>query len=81
MRSSRMANIFASEPLWYLTMSLGARCPMESYLGDAEGSDNAPESGSEVGYSVDFPLGGTGSGVGSTETGSLGDSRGSSSLS
>ena len=52
---------------------------MESSLMGAEGSDRAPESGSEVGSKVCFLLTVPVSGVGSAEVGSLGYSQGLSS--
>ena len=53
---------------------------MEASLVGAEGSDRESESGSEVGSSVVFLLVDTGSRVGSTEGGLLGDLWGHSSL-
>ena len=53
-RSSRVANLVGSEPFWYLNMSFGDICPMESSLMVVEGSDRATESGSEVGPLVVF---------------------------
>ena len=69
-----------SDPLWDLTMSFGDMCPMEPSLVGAEGSDKVSESGYKVSSLVGFSLGGLGSGVGSLEGGSLGDSQGFSSL-
>ena len=40
-RSSKVAHLGVSDPFWYLTMSFGAICPMESSLVGAEGSDRA----------------------------------------
>ena len=77
--ASRAENLCVSNPLCCLMMSLGDRCPMKFPLVGAEGYDRSSESGSEVGSSVGFYLGGTGSGVGSTEVILLGDSWGSSS--
>ena len=57
-------------------MSPGDRCPIESPLVGAEGSDRASSSGYKVGSKVCFLLGGPGSGVGSAEGGSLEDSQG-----
>ena len=66
-----MANLGGSDPLLYLTISFGARCPMESSLVVVEGSDRASESASKVGYLVGFSIGGLGSGVVSAEGGLL----------
>ena len=71
MRSSRVANMDRYDPFCYLNMSFGDRCPMESSLLGAEGSDRASESVPEVGSLVGFSLGGTGSRVGSSELGLL----------
>ena len=46
--SSRVADMGVSNPLWYLAMSFGGRCPIEPSLVGAEGSDRASQSGSEV---------------------------------
>ena len=47
---------------------------MEYSLLGSEGSDKTSYLGSEIGFLVDFSLGGTGSGLGSTGGGSLRDS-------
>ena len=73
-RSYIVANMGGYDPFWYLTMSSGARCPMETSLVGAEVSDKASESGSEVGPWVSFLLGVKVSGVGSVEGGFLRDS-------
>ena len=71
---SIVANLGGSDPFWYLTLSFGGWCPKESSLVGAEGYDRTSESGSEISSSIGFSFGGTGSGVGSTEVGSLRDS-------
>ena len=71
MCSYRVANMGGSEHFWYLTMSFGARYPMETSLVGAKGSERASKLGSEVGFSVGFSLGGPGSRVGSAEGGPL----------
>ena len=61
----RVVNLSSSELLWYLTVSIGDRFPIEPSLVGAEGSNRASESGSKVGSLVGFSPGGTGSEVGS----------------
>ena len=71
MHSSRVVNMGGYDPLWYLTIYFGGRCPMEPSLVGAEGSDRESESGSKVGSSICFSLGGPGSAVVYAEGGSL----------
>ena len=71
--SSEVANIGRYEPFCYIKMSPGDRCSVEPSLVGKDSSDGASESGSEVGSSIMFSLGGPGSEVGSVEGGSLMD--------
>ena len=79
MLSSRVSNIGGYDTFWYIKISPGDRCLMESFLVGAEGYDRVSVPDSDFGSLVGFSLGGPGSELGSEEGGLFSDSCGSSS--